>query len=226
MVVNRTAQRLFAPLAPRYERWARILSLGQDPRWRRLMLSRLGLAPGSRVLDVAAGTGSITRGIEDAGAAPVAVDQSEEMLRAAWARGATCVVAAAEALPFPDETFDAVTFGYLIRYAHDVEGCVAELTRVLKPGGRMGMVEFGRPEGVWRPLWWIYTRLALPVAGLLAGRGWFRVGRFLGPSIDGFADHYPPHMLIEIWRSAGMGDVELARPSLGGGLVMWGAKGE
>lgn len=225
MIVNRQAQRLFAPLASRYERWARILSLGQDPRWRRLMLDRLGLGPGIRVLDVAAGTGSITRGIERSGANAIAVDQSEEMLRAARARGAVCVVAAAEALPFPDQSFDGLTFGYLLRYAHDVEGCLAELARVLKPGGRMGMVEFGRPYGVWRPLWWLYTRL-LPVAGLLAGRGWFRVGRFLGPSIDEFADRHPPHRLAETWRSTGMTGVEFARPSLGGGLVMWGVKGE
>jgi demethylmenaquinone methyltransferase/2-methoxy-6-polyprenyl-1,4-benzoquinol methylase len=86
------------------------------------------------------------------------------------------------------------------------------------------MVEFGRPEGGWRPLWWGYTRLVLPTAGLAAGEGWYRVGRFLGPSIDDFATRYPASRLSEIWQAAGLAEVEVTRLSLGGGLVMTGRK--
>lgn len=218
------ARSLFAPLAPAYERWARILSLGQDARWRATMVDRLDSGSNSTVLDIAAGTGSITRLLAQTGARVISVDQSPRMLQEAVDRGATGVVASAESLPFADASFDAVTFGYLLRYVDDVGGCLTEIARVLRPGGGVGMVEFGRPRGVWGLLWWGYTRLVLPAAGLVAGRGWYRVGRFLGPSVDAFAARYPPSRLTEIWRAAGFDDVEARRLSLGGGLVMWGRK--
>jgi hypothetical protein len=86
------------------------------------------------------------------------------------------------------------------------------------------MVEFGLPSGMWRPLWWLYTRLVLPGAGFLAGVGWPEVGRFLGPNIEEFADRYPPERLATIWESAGLSGVRFERLSLGGGLVMWAHK--
>ncbi len=85
---TRLAQTLFAPLAPGYERWARILSMGQDPRWRRHMVTAIGVGPGDLVLDVAAGTGSITRLLQAEGASVVSLDQSASMLGAAVARRA------------------------------------------------------------------------------------------------------------------------------------------
>ncbi len=221
---TRFAQDLFAPLAPAYERWARILSMGQDDRWRRRMVDRLGEIEGGFALDIAAGTGSITRLVQGRGASVLSLDQSIEMLGGALDRGATGVVATAESLPFPDAAFDVVTFGYLLRYVGDVERCMTEIGRVLRPSGRVGMVEFGRPRGLWRPLWWLYTRIGLPVAGLAAGRGWFRVGRFLGPSIDEFTDRYPPAELALVWERAGFVDVTVDRISLGGGLVLSGSK--
>jgi demethylmenaquinone methyltransferase/2-methoxy-6-polyprenyl-1,4-benzoquinol methylase len=218
------AQGLFAPLSPGYERWAVILGMGQDGRWRRRMVEGLGLGSDSDVLDVAAGTGSITRLLQEQGAQVISLDQSLQMLMAATARGATAVVATAERLPFRDARFDAVTFGYLLRYVDDIEGCLRELARVTRPGGRVGMVEFSRPTGLWRPLWWLYTRAILPLLGLVAGTGWYRVGRFLGPSIEDFADRYPPPALTRIWEDAGFRDVETTSMSLGGGLVMWGVR--
>lgn len=219
-----TARRLFAPIAPTYERWARILSMGQDARWRRLMVDVLDLAPGSRVLDVAAGTGSISRLVTGRGMHVVSLDQSPEMMAVASRHGALGVIATAERLPFDDRRFDAVTFGYLLRYVTDVDGCLRELARVLKSGGVMGMVEFGRPTGAPAPLWHAYTRMLLPAAGAAIGSGWKEVGRFLGPSIDEFARRYPPERLAMAWSDAGFEDVRMRRVSLGGGLVMWGRR--
>ncbi|HEU5112170.1 MAG TPA: class I SAM-dependent methyltransferase [Acidimicrobiia bacterium] len=222
----RIARALFAPLAPGYERWARILSMGQDGRWRARMVQAIAPRPGDTALDIAAGTGSITRLLQQKGASVISLDQSAPMLAPAVARGATGVLASAESLPFPDARFDIVTFGYLLRYVGDVGECMTEISNALKPGGRVGMVEFGRPSGIWRPLWWLYTRLVLPGAGLLAGEGWPEVGRFLGPNIEEFADRYPPEQLSAIWEEAGLSNVRFDRLSLGGGLVMWADKPE
>ena len=216
-----TARELFAPIAPNYDRWSALLSLGQDPRWRRALVERLELPPGARVLDVAAGTGLITRLLEARGHEVVALDLSAEMLTGARRRGATTVLATAEALPFADATFDGLTFGYLLRYVSDPLLTMRELARVVRPGGAIGMVEFGRPRGVWGPPWWFYTRAGLPAAGLLAGRGWTRVGRFLGPSIDRFHRRFPGDAIAALWEAAGLTDVCVARPSLGGGLIVW-----
>lgn len=86
------------------------------------------------------------------------------------------------------------------------------------------MVEFGRPAWIWRGPWWLYTRLMLPLAGAILGSGWWRVGRFLGPSVDSFATHHPPEELAGEWRRAGVDDVRVQRMSFGGGLVMWGRR--
>ena len=188
------------------------------------MVDKLALTAGSFVLDVAAGTGSITRLMESGHIEVVSIDQSEEMVRIAVQQGAVAVVATAERLPFRDDTFDGVTFGYLLRYVDDVSGCLKELVRVARSGGMMGMVEFGRPAGVWSVPWWVYTRAVLPVVGSVIGSGWWQVGRFLGPSIDSFADSYPPDRLAAEWTSAGMMDVHYQSMSLGGGLVMWGQR--
>lgn len=218
------ARELFAPIASDYERWARLLSMGQDPRWRRALVDGLELPAGANVLDVAAGTGSITRLLQSRGVAVVSVDQSAPMLAIAVRDGATGVVSTAEKLPFPDAFFDGVTFGYLLRYVDSVPGCLEELARVVRPGGVVGMVEFGRPTGVWAPAWWMYTRVVLPLAGAVIRSGWWEVGRFLGPSIDRFAATYPPAVLAAEWRAAGLTDIRIRRMSLGGGLVMWGRK--
>ena len=216
-----TARRLFAPIAPNYDRWSVLLSLGQDPRWRGELVARLDLPSGARVLDVAAGSGLITRLLEARGCEVVALDLSGEMLGIARRRGATAVRARADALPFRDATFDGLTFGYLLRYVVDPLRTMLELARVVRPGGAIGMVEFGRPRGVWRPPWWLYTRFGLPIAGLLAGAGWWRVGRFLGPSIDRFHRRFPADDIVALWESVGLTEVRVERRSLGGGLLVW-----
>ncbi len=214
---NQTARRLFAPIAPTYERWARVLSLGQDGRWRRVMVEGLSLPTGSRVLDVAAGTGSISRRLQAQDHHVTAVDLSGEML--GLHPGPERVQARAEMLPFDADVFDALTFGYLLRYVEDPLSCLTELARVLKPGGRIGMVEFGLPTGVWKGPWAVYAGMMLPAAGRFISPGWYEVGRFLRRSIEDFHKRYPDP--ADVWREAGFIDVEMRRLSFGGGLVMW-----
>ncbi len=221
---NAVALRLFGPIARDYERWATVLSFGQDPRWRQAMVEGLELRAGVRLLDVACGTGSVARLATARGCDVVALDQSAEMLAKARATGLSVVRAPAEHLPFPDASFDALTFTYLLRYVADPAACMRELVRALRPGGRIGMVEFGRPRGLTVPLWWLYTRFALPAAGALIGHGWRQVGAFLGPSIDGFHRRFPPRELTALWTGAGLVDVHTERHSLGGGLLMWGRR--
>jgi demethylmenaquinone methyltransferase/2-methoxy-6-polyprenyl-1,4-benzoquinol methylase len=184
------------------------------------MVADLALPQSVQVLDVAAGTGLITRLLQAQGHRVVSLDLSAEMLEVARRRGATPVLGTADHLPFPDASFDALTFGYLLRYVSDPLAAMCELGRVLRPGGAIGMVEFGRPRGLWRAPWWLYTRLALPFSGVFAGPGWWKVGRFLGPSIDAFAERYPDEAMIALWQSAGFVEVRLTRRSLGGGLLM------
>jgi demethylmenaquinone methyltransferase/2-methoxy-6-polyprenyl-1,4-benzoquinol methylase len=215
---------LFRPIARNYERWASLLSLGQDGRWRRRLVEGLGAPPDSLILDVAAGTGSITRALEAKGYRVVALDQSSEMISQFDATTARCLLATAERLPIRDEAVDAVTAGYLLRYVEDLPAALRELSRVTRPGGTISMLEFGRPTGLWGPLWWLYTRVALPTAGALIGGGWREVGRFLGPSIDRFWADHSPDDLTHIWEAAGLGGVQWERMSLGGGFVIRGVK--
>ena len=217
------ARELFAPLAPGYERWSAVLSMGQDPRWRRRLVRGLDLPSGSRVLDLAAGTGQISRLLAAAGHRVVAVDLSPEMVAGGRFPGPV-VLASGETLPFRSRSFDGVTFGYLLRYVDDVAACLAGVADVLRPGGRLGMLEFARPQGPLRPAWWLYTHAVLPAAGAVVGSGWRRVGGFLGPSIDRFADHWSPDVLAQAWERAGFERVRFELMSLGGGLVMWGTR--
>jgi len=221
------ARRLFAPLGQTYDQVGAVLSFGQDPRWRRFLVSRLP-PDGGRVLDVATGTGLVARELLDRGFIVVGLDQSTDMLAVARARfGAQVelVEGSAEQLPFADASFDHLTFTYLLRYVDDPAATLAELARVVKPGGTAAMLEFGVPRGIWRPLWDLYCAVGLPVAGRVVSPGWHEVGKFLGPSIRGFHSRYPEPVLIRVWREAGFDQVSRRRLSLGGGLVLWGRRG-
>lgn len=218
--MNQTAQRLFAPIASDYERWARILSVGQDGRWRRSMVDALGLPAASSVLDVAAGTGSISRLLRTQGHRVTPVDLTFEML--SLHPGPARVQARAETLPFGDEGFDGVTFGYLLRYVDDPVDCLLELKRVVRPGGVIGMIEFGFPSGIWRAMWQLYSGLLLPAAGRLISPDWYEVGRFLRTSIEEFHQRHPD--LPGLFEAAGWVNVRVRRLSLGGGLALWGRR--
>ena len=222
------AQELFAPLGPTYERCATLLSFGQDPRWRRFLVTRVDAGRESRVLDVATGTGLVARALTSRyGCAVVGVDQSAGMLTEARRRSdgrIEFVEARAEALPFRDAEFDALTFTYLLRYVADPAATLRELARVVRPGGTVAGLEFAVPRGVWRPLWELYVRAGLPPAGAVIGNGWREVGSFLGDSIRSFDEAWPEARLHEAWRAAGIADVRSRRLSLGGGIVTWGRK--
>jgi len=228
--VDRSAQAraIFAPLGPTYERYASVLSYGQDPRWRRFLVSRLGARPGDRILDVATGTGAVARElVRQSRCSVVGVDQSPEMLAEARRRTndrVELVEASAESLPFGDGEFDGVTFTYLLRYVDDPAATLRELTRVARPGATIAGLEFGLPAGLWRPLWELHVRAALPAAGALLGTGWREVGSFLGPSIREWHARWPLHRQLEAWRGAGVREPAARTLSLGGGIVTWGRK--
>jgi demethylmenaquinone methyltransferase/2-methoxy-6-polyprenyl-1,4-benzoquinol methylase len=222
------ALELFAPLGPTYDRYARVLSLGQDPRWRRFLVSRIEAGPGDRVLDVATGTGLVAAElIRQKSCTVVGLDQSPEMLAFARERlpDLELVEASAESLPFADESFDALSFTYLLRYVDDPGATLAELARVVRPGGTIAGLEFGVPQGIWRPLWRTYVGVVLPAAGRMIDPGWHEVGGFLGGSIRDFWGRYPLELQLELWRAAGVESVTYRRLSLGGGIVIWGRRG-
>ena len=146
------AERIFTGIAASYDRVATILSLGQDPRWRCALVDAIDARPTDRVLDVATGTGMVAQALHDRyGCTVVGLDQSVDMLRVARTRDGVfeeLVEGRAERLPFPDATFDHLTFTYLLRYVDDPAATMRELARVVKPGGRVAMVEFGVPRGI------------------------------------------------------------------------------
>ena len=223
---RRHARALFAPLGPTYDRVGAALSFGQDPRWRKLLVSRLP-NDGGEVLDVATGTGLVAKALVERGFRVTGVDQSPEMLALARQRfgdRVELVEASADELPFADRSFDHLTFTYLLRYVDDPAATLRELARVVRPGGTVAMLEFGLPRGVWRPPWDLWVGVGLPLAGRLLSPGWHEVGRFLGPSIRRFHAALPEPQLVALWRAAGIEDVRVRRPSLGGGLVVWGRR--
>ena len=226
------ALELFAGLPGAYDRMGAALSFGQDPRWRRALLDAIDPRPGQRILDVATGTGLVAAGLAERGATVTGLDQSEQMLAGARRRLAerpdlaprvTLVQGEAERLPFADAEFDALTFTYLLRYVDDRAATMQELARVVKPGARIGMVEFGVPGS--RPLraaWRIHTRVGLPLLGRAVSPAWLEVGRFLGPNIEQFHTAEPD--LTNLWRSAGITNVRERRMSFGAGVVISGIR--
>lgn len=230
---TRHARRLFAGIAPEYDRMGAILSFGQDPRWRRFLVTRVNAIPGAWVLDVATGTGLVARELAARNLRVVGLDQSPAMIRraAATVREAgleeriRLVLGQAQALPFPDEAFDSVVFTYLLRYVDDPGATLVELARVLRPGGVMAALEFHEPRDPWlRAGWLAYTRVVLPAAGRLRSPAWFRTGRFLGPSISEFARRYPLPVQVRLWQEAGIRRVRTKAMSMGAAVITWGVK--
>jgi demethylmenaquinone methyltransferase / 2-methoxy-6-polyprenyl-1,4-benzoquinol methylase len=236
---NSFAQQLFTGLPRRYDILEAVLSFGQNHRWRTAMVDAVvGSSPApQRVLDVATGTAGVALMLTERSSAEVTgIDLTEQMLRGGHDHvreaGRTdrirLLCGRAEQLPFPDATFDAMTFTYLLRYVADPAATVRELARVVRPGGTISSLEFFVPSPpVWLPLWRLYTRVVLPIGGFIGGgRAWATVGRFLGPSIEEHYKRYPVAAHVAMWEAAGLVDVHARPMSLGGGLVMWGRKAD
>lgn len=230
------ASELFAPLGARYDRLGEIMSVGQNARWRRAMVDQIVAVRPSLVLDVATGTAGVAIQIaKRTQAQVVGVDISASMM----ARGRRNVAESglgdrisfalgqAERLPFSDRTFDALSFTYLLRYVADPAATIAELARVLKPGGKMANLEFFvPPNALLRAGWEVWMHTVVPAGGLVGGRGWYEVGRFLRPSIVEHYRRYPLDSHVRAWERAGLTGVTYKVMSLGSGLVMWGTKGD
>jgi demethylmenaquinone methyltransferase / 2-methoxy-6-polyprenyl-1,4-benzoquinol methylase len=228
------ARGLFAPLGPTYDRYANALSFGQDPRWRRFLVSRLPLGPDDVVLDVATGTAAVALElVRQTRCSVVGVDQSPEMLDearrrlllAAATKRVRLVEASAQELPFEDGSFDGLTAAYLLRYLDDLPTDLPELARVLRPGATAALLDFGVPPGpLPRAAWNLWVDVGLPMLGRAISPGWREVGRFLGGSIRDFDRRWPVPRLLTALREAGFDDVRAKRLSLGGCTVLWGRR--
>jgi demethylmenaquinone methyltransferase/2-methoxy-6-polyprenyl-1,4-benzoquinol methylase len=181
---------MFDRIAPTYDRLNRLFTFRVDLRWRRRAVSQI--APGARVLDLCCGTGDLVAAELDRGLASIGIDFSETMLRRARAKlrsfpRARLVRADALRLPFADATFDACTVGWGLRNLVDLSRGLAEIRRILKPGGVVRILEFSRPVRGWsRLLYEGYVRRIMPAVGDLVSGS--RAYRYLSESVEGWHD--------------------------------------
>lgn len=220
-------RRLFDALTPRYDLFNRLSSLGWDAGWRRRTVERLKLEPGERLLDLASGTGDLAaaavRHLTPLGQV-TACDLSGPMLRAArrkmarhpLGRPVRFAQGRAESLPFAQNAFAAATMGFALRNVSDLGRTFEELYRVLKGGGRLGLLEFGRPKNpVLRMGFYLWLWTGVPLAGMLTtGRLWPFV--YLRRSIQKFL---PPEAVMEALRRAGFQNVRVESFTAGVALL-------
>jgi demethylmenaquinone methyltransferase/2-methoxy-6-polyprenyl-1,4-benzoquinol methylase len=204
---------MFDRIAPVYDVMNRVMTAGLDQRWRRLAVS-LVVWPGDSVLDVCCGTGDLAVAAERRGGRVVGLDFSEEMLARARRKSGTIewVCGDALALPFGDGTFDAATVGFGVRNLEDLEGGLRELARVLRSGGKVGVLEITRPNGILRPFFRVWFDVLVPLLGRVLPGG--KAYAYLPASVRRFpgADD-----LAALMEHAGFEDVRYRL--LGGGIV-------
>lgn len=178
----------FARIADRYVLTNHVLSGGADIWWRKVVTSRIRKWKPKRLLDVASGTGDLALEIQDQCPAceVIATDFCAEMLAHAASRGiAKTLVADALSLPFPDRSFDVVTVAFGLRNMADYPGALQEMHRVLRPGGRLLILDFALPDGILRTPYRLYLHHVLPrLAGLVTGQR--DAYEYLGGSIEAF----------------------------------------
>ncbi len=205
---------MFDRIAPVYDVMNRVMTGGLDVRWRRLA-ARAVVRPGDHVLDAACGTGDLALAAARAGAAMVTgVDFSEQMLARARRKAPAFEWVAGDllALPFADGAFDAATIGFGIRNVADLELSLRELRRVLRPGGRLAILEITQARGALRPFFSLWFDRTVPVLGKLLPGG--SAYTYLPASVRRFP---PAEELAELMVAAGFRDVSFRL--LGGSIV-------
>jgi demethylmenaquinone methyltransferase / 2-methoxy-6-polyprenyl-1,4-benzoquinol methylase len=209
-------QVMFDRIARRYDLLNTVLSMGSDGRWRRRAARRAGLADGGRALDVACGSGKLTGELRRAAPAGLVVglDFSATMLHVASTHepGPRYVRGDGLRLPFPDASFDAVTVAFGLRNFADPEGGLAEMRRVLRPGGRAVVLEFVRPgQGPLGSAYRAYLVHVLPrVGGWISGEP--RAYRYLSDTVDSYRT---PEELVELAGRAGWREARIELLTLG-----------
>ena len=204
---------MFDRIAPVYDAMNRVMTAGLDRRWRRLAV-RAVVWPGDRVLDSCCGTGDLAIEAERRGGRVTGLDFSERMLERARRKSGTIewVQGDALALPFADGEFDAVTVGFGVRNLADLEGGLREAARVLRPGGKIAVLEITRPRGLLRPFFRLWFDVLVPLAGKVLPGG--KAYTYLPASVRRFPG---PEDLATLFRNAGFEDVRYRL--LGGGSV-------
>lgn len=193
---------MFDDIAKRYDFLNHLLSLGQDYWWRHVMTRELAVRSGERVLDLAAGTGDSSLGFLKRGARVVGLDLSFNMLKVAQEKivhpDFAVMHGSAYEMPFQDRSFDGLTCAFGIRNMHETPKALAEIYRVLKPGGRVVILEFSMPVGWFRPIYRFYLRHAIPgIAAFFSERSAYE---YLGDSIEKF---YTPEAFRKLMEDAG-----------------------
>jgi demethylmenaquinone methyltransferase/2-methoxy-6-polyprenyl-1,4-benzoquinol methylase len=214
---------MFNSIAHRYDFLNHALSLNIDKRWRRMLVDACEVKQGEHVLDVATGTGDVALEFvrRTHAARIVGLDPSVGMLQVARTKVASderakrieIIEGNALALPFPDASFDVVTIAFGLRNLPDYQRGVSEMARVLKPGGRLAILEFLPPSGATRLLFRSYVATVLPIVGR-AISGSPEAYRYLASSIGEFIDAESVRTLL---RDAGLRDIDTQR--LTGGIA-------
>jgi demethylmenaquinone methyltransferase / 2-methoxy-6-polyprenyl-1,4-benzoquinol methylase len=204
---------MFDRIAPVYDAMNRAITMGLDGRWRRLAAASV-VQPGDRVLDAACGTGDLAIAAREAGGQVTGLDFSGRMLERARRKSdaITWVQGDVLALPFEEASFDAATIGFGIRNVEDLDAGLSELARVVRPGGRLAVLELTRPKGVLRPFFRLWFDLLIPLTGKVLPGG--AAYSYLPASVRRFPG---PDDLADALRRAGFADVGYRL--LAGGIV-------
>jgi demethylmenaquinone methyltransferase/2-methoxy-6-polyprenyl-1,4-benzoquinol methylase len=194
---------MFDRIAPVYDAMNRVMTAGLDGRWRRETAAAV-VSAGDRVVDVCCGTGDLALADARVGGHVTGLDFSERMLERARRKSGSIewVQGDALALPFEDGAFDAATVGFGVRNLQDLDRGLAELARVLRPGGRVGVLEITRPEGPLQPFYNAWFGKVVPVLGKLLPGG--SAYTYLPASVKRFPG---PEDLARFLREAGFSDV-------------------